>query len=197
MLWEGIRVYSRSQYEALSPKYRFILTEEVRDKLHPDLPEKYIGKSLILITSKKKTEIEVEGINFIIVDDNVEDYTLMSLRDAERRYPDEMTECRLTGASIISKLFQEDQTALIEKKIGTRKPLASKSVRKTKTAEKEADADLPPAPVTAELPVPPSKRRKTDIVPVSNDDEPVTIRVKKRKAVRSDGIIRPLWKPKS
>lgn len=49
MLWEGIRLYSREQYAKLPPSVRFILTKDVQKYLHPDIPDKYLNKSLLLI----------------------------------------------------------------------------------------------------------------------------------------------------
>lgn len=113
MLWAGIRLYSREQYEGVKPEYRFILTPEVREYLHPDIPETYLDKSLILIPTEGGFEIEVEGENFLAVDDKVVGVTIISLREAERRFPDEVRDCRQTGSSLIAKLFQDEQNPLL------------------------------------------------------------------------------------
>ncbi len=193
MLWEGLRIYSREQYEALGPDNRFILTSKVREMLHPEIPETYLDKSLVLIETGKKVEIEVEGVNFLAVNDDVPDYTIISMREAERRYPDDVTECRLTGSTITAKLYQDDQDALMAKP--RRSGLLGR--RKADSAEKKARTSSKKEP----KPEPKKESRKAD-KPVKKAEpkpEPVVEKpdeVKKKRAVTDDGTIRPLWRRK-
>ncbi len=202
MLWEGLRIYSREQYEALGPENRFILTQQVREVLHPEIPETYLDKSLVLIEAGGRIEIEVEGSNFLAVNDNVPDYTIISMREAERRYPDDVTECRLTGSTITSKLYQDDQDALLAKprKRGLLKRRTKTESKPDKKSEKPAKKETkaapkketkPPAPAKkAEKPAPKSEPKPEP--PVQKDpDGP-----RKKKAVTEDGTIRPLWRRK-
>ncbi len=202
MLWEGLRIYSREQYEALGPENRFILTPQVRDVLHPDIPETYLNKSLILIEAGGKIEIEVEGNNFLAVKDNVPDYTIISMREAERRYPDDVTECRLTGSTITSKLYQDDQDALLTKprkrgflRRGTKteskpdKKSASPAKKESKPAPKKETKS--PAPDKKAEKAAPKKESKPEPPAQDGPDGP-----RKKKAVTEDGTIRPLWRRK-
>lgn len=97
MLWEGIRLYSRQQYASLPCNVRFILTPEVKEYLHPDIPDKYLGKSLLLIQDGDRCEILVEGVNFLVVDEDIKGYTIIGRWDAERRYHVDMRECSEKG----------------------------------------------------------------------------------------------------
>ena len=78
MLWEGLRIYSRQQYSAIGTDCRFILTEKVREVLHPDIPVRYVGRSILIIRTGDIEELELEGINFLVVDDVVPDFLIMS-----------------------------------------------------------------------------------------------------------------------
>ena len=148
MLWEGLRIYSRSQYSAVPADCRFILTENVRKALHPDIPERYIGRSILIIRTVNLEELEVEGINFLVVDAPVPEFLIMSQREAERQYPAEMASVRNSGSSAIAKEFQAEQDAMIKiasgKKAAVRntsktpvKRAVSKKTTKKKTPEEE------------------------------------------------------------
>ncbi len=147
MLWEGLRIYSRPQYSAIPADSRFILTENVRDVLHPDIPERYVGRSILIIKNDAVEELEVEGINFLVVDDNsVPEFFIMSQREAERRYPLEMGEVRNSGSSSVVKQFQNEQEALIKiaggKKSAVRKDSsAPRGVLTRKPAKKEEPSE--------------------------------------------------------
>ena len=134
MLWEGLRIYSRSQYSAVPTDCRFILTEEVRNTLHPDIPEGYVGRSILIIRAGNVEELEVEGINFLVVDTDVPEFLIMSQREAERQYPIEMTAVRNTGASAIVREFQTEQEALV--KIASGKKTAVRRASSKKPAVK-------------------------------------------------------------
>jgi len=209
LLWEGLRIYSRAQYEALGPENRFILTDKVRDTLHPDLPDSYLGHSIVLIQTSKKVEVEVEGSNFLAVDDDVPDFTVISMREAERRYPTDVTECRLTGSTLIAKLYQDDQDDLMaaagKKKRGGLFRRSAKTADKPKKAEKTpkadkkagaAPADKPAKKAEAPKPAPAKKSKEEPPAPVKKAQPPEQEPVKKKKAVTDDGTIRPLWKRK-
>ena len=136
MLWEGLRIYSRQQYSAISADCRFILTEDVRKVLHSDIPERYVGRSIIIVKTPTIEELEVEGINFLVVDDDsVPDFLIMSQREAERRYPAEMSDVRNTGSSPVAKEYQNEQEAMLKiaggKKAAVRKEPSVKTPRKT------------------------------------------------------------------
>ena len=209
MLWEGLRIYSRTQYEALGPQNRFILTKQVREVLHPEIPETYLDKSLVLIEAGGRIEIEVEGSNFLAVKDDVPDYTIISMREAERRYPDDLTECRLTGSTITSKLYQDDQDALLSKP--KKRGLLKRHTKSESKPDKKASA--PPAKkdtkaVPAEKKVAASDSKKASKTPTAAK-KPAKAEPKpeppaqeppdgsrKRKAVTNDGTIRPLWRRK-
>ncbi|AGI47256.1 hypothetical protein TALC_00242 [Thermoplasmatales archaeon BRNA1] len=111
MFWEGLLIVSKSHYEAMGPDRRFILTKEVREHLHPEVPAKYLNKSIIVFgDAKGNIEYEVEGQNFLAVSSlQVREFLTMSPREAERRYADDYLECKMTGSSMVAKLYQMDQ----------------------------------------------------------------------------------------
>ena len=216
MLWEGIRVYSREKYRNLGPERRFILTEDIRNHLHPDLPETLIGRSIIIVTYNRQTETEVEGVNFLVVDEELPDFVMVGQREAERRYPDEMTEVRLTGSSLIPKLFQEEQDVLLagvrkrkapaKKAAPEKKPAPKKSASAKKEPGKKA-GDIVVTPVTKG---PGTRKNTPKTAPAKKaapekkktlPDKPVAEErsgsFKKKAAVRSDRkVILPQWKKK-
>ncbi len=149
MLWEGLRIYSRQQYSAISADCRFILTEDVRKVLHSDIPERYVGRSIIIVKTPSIEELEVEGINFLVVDDDsVPDFLIMSQREAERRYPAEMSDVRNTGSSPVAKEYQNEQEAMLKiaggKKAAVRKEPSVKTPRKTPSKKKNPETEEPP-----------------------------------------------------
>lgn len=97
MLWEGIRLYSKNQYASLPPRIRFILTPDVQKYLHPDIQDRYLDKSLLLIKDGDRYEVLVEGENFLVVDDDILGFTIIGRWEAQRKYPNDMRECQTTG----------------------------------------------------------------------------------------------------
>ena len=150
MLWEGLRIYSRSQYSAVPADCRFILTDKVREVLHPDIPERYVGRSILIIHTGNLEELEVEGINFLVVDAPVPEFLIMSQREAERQYPAEMASVRNSGSSTVAKEFQAEQEAML--KIASGKKAAVRNTPKTpvkksvskKTSKKETPKEEKP-----------------------------------------------------